>query len=86
MKAKVIQQFMNSYSVKMVVVSILAILLLIPSFLIQDIINGRIALSEEVKKELYLQWGARQVVSGPVLNVPYSVTVTGKNNQVINEQ
>jgi inner membrane protein len=86
MKTTGIQQFMNSYSVKMVVVSILVILLLIPSFLIQDIINGRIALSEEVKEELYGQWGAIQVVSGPVLNVPYSVTVTGENNQAINEQ
>ena len=53
METKSIHQFMNSYSVKMIIVSVLAILLLIPSFLIQDIIQERIALSEKVKNELY---------------------------------
>lgn len=72
METKNIQQFLNSYSVKMVVVAVLALLLLIPSFLIMDIIQERIALSETVKQELHAQWGGRQVVSGPVLNVPHA--------------
>ena len=55
METKGIQHFMNSYSVKMIVVSFLAILLLIPSFLIQDIIKERIVMSEKVKNELYVQ-------------------------------
>jgi inner membrane protein len=86
METKSIQQLMNSYSVKMIIVSGLAIMLLIPSFLIQDIIHERIALSQGVKNELYAQWGGKQVVAGPVLNVPFSVTVPGENNQVINER
>lgn len=86
METKGIQQFLNSYSVKMIIVSVLAILLLIPSFLIQEIINERIALSETVKKELYLQWGGKQVVAGPVLNVPFSVTEPGDNNQGTKER
>jgi inner membrane protein len=65
METKGIQQFMNSYSVKMVIVSVLAVFLLIPSFLIQEIINERIVLSEKVKNELYTQWGSNQVVAGP---------------------
>ncbi len=73
---------MNSYSFKMVIISVLAIVLLIPSFLIQDIIRERITLSEQVKYELYSQWGNRQVIAGPVLNVPFSVAVTGDNNLV----
>ena len=44
METRGIQQFMNSYSVKMIIVSGLAILLLIPSFLIQEVISERIAL------------------------------------------
>jgi inner membrane protein len=68
----------------MVIVSFLAILLLIPSFLIQDIIRERIALSEKVKNELYTQWGGKQVVAGPVLNVPFLVTEPDVNNQVPN--
>jgi inner membrane protein len=81
METKGIQQFLNSYSVKMIIVSVLAILLLIPSFLIMDIIQERIALSEKVKNELYAQWGGKQVVAGPVLNVPFSVSEPGENNQ-----
>jgi inner membrane protein len=77
---------MNSYSVKMVIVSVLALFLLIPSFLIQDIIRERIDLGEKVKSEIYSQWGNKQVVAGPVLNVPYSVTVPGDNNQTFGER
>lgn len=72
METKKINQFLNSYSVKMIIVSFLALFLLIPSFLIQEIISERIALSEKVKNELYAQWGGKQVVAGPVLNIPYS--------------
>jgi len=86
METKGIQQFLNSYSVKMIIVSGLAILLLIPSFLIQEVIRERIALSEKVKNELYAQWGGKQVVAGPVLNVPFSVTEPAVNNQGSNEQ
>lgn len=77
---------MNSYSVKMVIISGLAILLLIPSFLIQDLIRERIDLSEKVKNELYAQWGNKQVVAGPVLNIPYTVTTAGENGQVAPER
>ncbi len=84
METKGLQQFLNSYSVKMIIVSFLAILLLIPSFLIQDVIRERIALSANVKNELYAQWGGKQVVAGPVLNVPFSVIEPDVNNQVPN--
>ncbi len=86
METKSIQQLMNSYSVKMIIVSGLAIMLLIPSFLIQDIIRERIALSQEVKNELYTQWGGKQVVAGPVLNVPFLVTEPGDKSQATNER
>ena len=86
MEAKGIQQFMNSYSVKMIIVSGLAILLLIPSFLIQDVIRERIALSEKVKSELYAQWGGKQVVAGPVLNVPFIIQEKNETNPGVTER
>jgi len=86
METKHIQQFMNSYSVKMIIVSGLAILLLIPSFLIMEIINERIALSEKVKSELYAQWGGKQVVAGPVLNVPFVVQEKSETNPGMTER
>jgi inner membrane protein len=70
----------------MIIVSFLAILLLIPSFLIMEIISERIVLSEKVKTELYAQWGGKQVVAGPVLNVPFTVTEPGEKNQGVNER
>ena len=81
METKGIQQFMNSYSVKMMVVMGLALVLLIPSILIQEIIGERIEQSGKVKAELYAQWGGEQVVSGPVLNVPYSVHEAAEGNK-----
>jgi inner membrane protein len=86
METKNIQQFMNSYSVKMIIVSGLAILLLIPSFLIQDVIRERMALNEKVKNELYAQWGGKQVVAGPVLNVPFTIQEKSENNQGVAER
>ncbi|HOX77696.1 MAG TPA: cell envelope integrity protein CreD [Bacteroidales bacterium] len=82
METKNITQFMNSYSVKMIIVSVLALLLLIPSFLIQEIISERMSLSEKVKKELYAHWGGKQVVAGPVLNVPFTATIPGNSDPV----
>lgn len=81
METKQIQNFLNSYSVKMIIVTGLAIVLLIPSILIQELIHERIKLSEEVKKELYAQWGGKQVVAGPVLNVPFVVQEQNENGQ-----
>ena len=81
METKNIQSFMNSYSVKMIIISGLAILLLIPSFFIQEIIAERIGLSEQVKNELYSQWGGKQVIAGPVLNVPFTYQEQKENSQ-----
>jgi inner membrane protein len=86
METKSIQNFLNSYSVKMIIVSGLALFLLIPSFFIQDIIRDRMDLNLKVKNELYTQWGGKQVVTGPVLNVPYVVSTTGENSQNANER
>jgi inner membrane protein len=86
METKNNPHFTSSYSFKMIIISVMAIVLLIPSFLIQEIIQERIALSEKVKYELYSQWGNRQVISGPVLNVPYSVTITSDNKQMVEER
>lgn len=80
METKQIQKWLNSYSVKMVVVSVLALFLLIPTVWIQEIIQERIQLKESVEQQLKQQWGASQVVSGPVLNVPYTYLQPKENN------
>lgn len=77
---------MNSYSVKMIIVTGLAIILMIPAILIQEIIAERMQLSEQVKTELYGQWGGKQVVAGPVLNIPYTIQEPVENNQGYTEK
>ncbi len=86
METKSIQHFLNSYSVKMFIVAVLAILLLIPSFLIRELIQERMSLSEKVKNELYAQWGGKQVVAGPALNIPYTLTEPGLKNMPVVER
>ena len=85
METKQFQKWLNSYSVKMVVVSVLALFLLIPSFLIQDIIKERIKMKASVEEQLKKQWGASQVVSGPVLNVPVTYPLSKDNQQGVTE-
>lgn len=85
METKQFQKWLNSYSVKMVVVSLLALFLLIPTIWIQEIINERIQLKKSVEEQLKQQWGASQVVSGPVLNVPVSILQSKGNEQGIAE-
>jgi inner membrane protein len=72
METKKIQDWLNSYSVKMIVVTVLALFLLIPSFWIQEIIKERIKLKYEVERQLASQWGDTQTLTGPVLNIPFT--------------
>jgi inner membrane protein len=64
--------FLNSYSVKMVVVIALALLLMIPTYWIQKIIDERITLKENVENEMASQWGHNQTISAMVLNIPFT--------------
>lgn len=75
------QNWLNSYSVKMVLVSALALFLLIPTIWIQNIINERIKLKKVVEEQLSQQWGQRQVVSGPVMNIPYTYYQAKENDE-----
>ena len=81
METKQFQKWLNSYSVKMVIVAVLALFLLIPTVWIQEIIKERIALKNKVEADLCQLWGASQVVAGPVLNVPYTYLQSKDNNE-----
>lgn len=81
METRKIQDWLNSYSVKMVVVSALALFLLIPTIWIQEIIKERIQLKNDVDRQMASQWGNSQIVSGPVLNVPFTYWQERENNE-----
>lgn len=81
METHFFQKWLTSYSAKMIVIAVLALMLLIPTFWIQEIINERINLKQNVENELKQQWSDMQLVSGPVLNIPVT-TMKGSDENV----
>ncbi len=67
--------FWQNYSVmlKMILVAILVLVLLIPTFMIRGLINERKYNQQEVINEVASKWGREQVISGPVISVPFTL-------------
>ena len=64
----------NSILIKMFAIGILAMLLLIPTGMIKSLINERSMRKNSAISEVNNKWGNRQVLAGPVLTIPYTVT------------
>jgi inner membrane protein len=62
-----------SLTIKMILLAFLGLFLLIPLEMIKSIIRERQKNSEDVKKEIAIQWAGQQIISGPVLNIPVRV-------------
>jgi inner membrane protein len=73
------KKWQHSLTIKMVLLAILGIFLLIPLEMIQSIIKERQQNSENVKKEIAIQWAGQQVISGPVLNIPLKIFPSKKD-------
>lgn len=58
---------------KAMVILMLAVILLIPAVMLQDLIRERHAYQQSVTASINDQWGKSQTVTGPVLVVPYRV-------------
>ncbi len=66
----------HSNTIKALVIGALALILLIPAALVQEVVDERSALAEEVQTELGEQWARPQTVVGPYVVVPYSYLST----------
>lgn len=62
--------------IKAMVILMLAVILLIPAVMLQDLIRERHAYQQSVTASINDQWGKSQTVTGPVLVVPYRVPKT----------
>jgi len=62
----------NSTVLKLFVILFLSLLLLIPLTLISDLIEERKTREQSVSEGIALNWGQEQVISGPVVAIPYS--------------
>jgi len=66
----------SSLGVKIAILALLSFLLILPSFMVMNIINERERRSETVKSEISSKWGSEQTIAGPVINVPYKAYYT----------
>jgi inner membrane protein len=64
----------NSVTVKLIAIAFLILLLLIPSSMVNDLIYERLNLRDEAVKEVSAKWGDEQVITGPVISIPYRYT------------
>lgn len=65
----------RSLTFRAVVVGVLVLLLLIPLSMVTDLVYEREARKAEVETEVSGAWGGPQVITGPVIDVPYDVPV-----------
>jgi inner membrane protein len=68
-----------SFTLKIAMLAFLGLFLLIPLEMIKSIIRERQKNSEDVNKEIALQWAGQQTISGPVLNIPVWITPVKKD-------
>lgn len=64
---------------KLVLIFFLTLMLLIPKFMVLDLIQERQHLSEAVSQEVAKGWGNKQVHTGPALVIPYYNYVQGED-------
>lgn len=70
------EKISNSIVVKLLIILVLLLFLLIPLSWVQDLIGERMVRDENVKAEISGKWGGQQVVSGPVIGIPYEYQYT----------
>ncbi|MCB0497396.1 MAG: cell envelope integrity protein CreD [Cyclobacteriaceae bacterium] len=73
----------NSFMLKLFIITILMLLLLIPSAMIQSIITEREGLSNAAIEEVSAKWARSQQINGPILTIPliYEYMEDGKLEQ-----
>lgn len=64
----------NALTIKFIVVGIIILLLLIPKSMVRSLIYERKSRQTEVEREISNSWSENQVISGPVLSIPYMVS------------
>lgn len=82
------KSFANSLYFKLAAIAVLALLLLIPTAMIESLVHEREYRRYEAVEEVSSKWGNAQTVSGPFLAVPYTrytVKETGAGNQLVTE-
>ena len=74
-----------SKTIKVIIIGGLIILLMIPMFMIEDLISERGRTQEEAINEVSEKWSLAQTITGPYLNIQYPVTTENNGKEGINQ-
>jgi len=80
---KVSNWIKNSVGLKLTIITVLMLLLLIPSTMIKSIISEREALNQSVLNEVSLKWAGKQQINGPILSIPLIYEYDIEDNKTI---
>ena len=73
----------HSVGARMAIVGFLTMVLLIPTFMILGLISERQGRQNEAANEISRNWGARQVLIGPVLEIPFRIRTHDSQDNVL---
>jgi inner membrane protein len=67
--------FKNSTGLRMIIIAVLTLVMLIPVAFVESLIDERKSRRDEATLEVNSKWGGSQVITGPVISIPYKVFV-----------
>jgi inner membrane protein len=73
----------NSITFKLFSIGLIILLLLIPSFMVQDLIRERQFTSEDAANEVGSKWGQEQIITGPIVSVPFTSVAKDDKDRLI---
>ncbi|MGD9931467.1 MAG: cell envelope integrity protein CreD [Mangrovibacterium sp.] len=72
-------------SVKLITIAIIVLFLLIPKFMIMELIRERKMTADTAQLEVANSWSNQQIVRGPMLTIPYTEQVLDKDGKTVQE-
>ncbi len=75
----------ESTTFKVLVIGLLILILLIPAGMVRSLIRERELRLNAVVGEISAKWGGQQVLTGPVLSLPYERTFKGPDGKAVTE-
>ncbi len=70
-------------TIKLGLIFILVLFLLIPKFMILDLVDERQLISEQVKEEVSAGWANDQIITSPALVIPYNIITKDDDGKIV---
>jgi inner membrane protein len=79
------QWMRRSVGLKLAMIGMLVLILLIPADMVERLIYERQGTRDGAIQEVSSKWGQSQIVTGPILNIPFKVHLKGDKGRIIEE-